>query len=241
MKDWYNSLEGQYVLNSIDDKIGNILSEIFGYYAVEFGVHTQIKSLLNKSRIKNNITIYSELPPFITKHYHIIAEPEFLPIVFDNIDLVIASHVFEASQYPHQVLREIDRILVPEGHCLLIGFNPISFFGKSKIFRLNKYTSKDHTLRSIGKMKDWFRVRGFEIIHTQTFGFRPVLEQRKIFSSLVFLEKIGKHTDGKWGSVYLIHAKKTEIAQTPKLSWTANKILKRKPRIVTATKEGNSL
>ena len=241
MKDWYNSREGQTVLNSIDDEISNILSEIFGYYAVELGVHTQIKSLLNKSRIKNNITIYSELPLLATNHHKLIAEPEFLPIVFDNIDLVIASHVFEASQYPHQVLREIDRILVPEGHCLLIGFNPVSFFGASKIVRLNKYISKNYTLRSIGKMKDWFRVRGFEIISTQTFGFRPTFEQRKLFSSLVFLEKIGQRSDGKWGSVYLIHAKKTEIAQTPTLLWKANKILKRKPRIVTATKEGNNL
>ncbi len=237
MHKWYRSREGRYVFSALEQEINSILSEVFGYYAVEIGEHTCIRTLLSESRIKNNISIFSHTPSKVSGNMSLIADAEFIPLAFDNLDLVVASHVFEGSEYPHQVLREIDRILVPEGHCLLIGFNPFSYLGLSKILRLNKCFQRQQTFRSIGKMKDWLKVRGFEIISTQTYGFRPSIENKKLFSSLEFLEKAGQRFGRKLGNIYLIHAKKTELAQTPISSWKSNKILRRKPAIIAASRE----
>ena len=237
--DWYRGHEGIYVLGEIELRIQDKLSEIFGYYAVEMGLHTEICSLLQQSRIKNNIKVF--MPD--TKHdaEGIIAAPEFLPIVFDNIDLLIASHVFEDSDYPHQVLREIDRILVPEGHCLLLGFNPYSYLGLMKSLRLSKFSQHKQTFRSAGKMKDWLQVLGYEVISIDSFGFRPSIERKKLFDSLSWLETLGKRFFSKLGGVYLIHAKKTEFAYPPVTSWKTKKILSGKSAIPAASKEGNSL
>ena len=93
LKDWYRTREGIYVFDAIDEKIQDKLSKLFGYYAIEIGQYLKKRSLLQQSRIKNNIKIYTSKSG--SGADGIVAEPEFLPIVFDNVDLVIASHVFE--------------------------------------------------------------------------------------------------------------------------------------------------
>ncbi len=240
-ENWYLGTEGICVSDAIKTLMQVKLSKIFGYYAIEMGVHTSVFSLLEPSRIKNNIKIFSEVRAAKRSQDSIVAEPEFLPIVFDNIDLVIASHVFESSQYPHQVLREIDRVLVPEGHCLLIGFNPYSRLNLFRRLRLSKTNFKEQTFRSAGKMRDWLKVLGFEIISTHTYGYRPSIENKRLFNSLEWLDKIGMRFAKNLGDVYVIHAQKTDLAHTPTVSWKTKKILTRKPAITAVSKEGNSL
>ena len=236
---WYCSRQGMKVSVELQNQLHATLSKIFGYYAIEMGMHTQTFSLLKQSRIKNNFKILSEKSLKNIDNVF-IAEPEFLPVIVDNIDLVIASHVFESSKYPHQVLREIDRILVPEGHFFLIGFNPFSILGLWKVLRLNKKFYCKQTFRSIGKMKDWLEILGFEIISTHTYGYRPSIEPEKLFNSLSWFEKLGMRIAKNFGSVYVIHAKKTEFAKTSTLQWQSKKILTRKPAITAASKQGNN-
>ena len=38
-------------------------------------------------------------------------------------------HILEFADEPHQVLREVERVLVPEGHLVITGFNPASLWG----------------------------------------------------------------------------------------------------------------
>lgn len=240
IQNWYQTQEGRYTLGVLEAEIQKQLNEIFGYYALEFGIHTEFQTLLSESRVANNFQICT-LQSGIDCKGDIIAEPEFLPIVADNIDLVIASHVFEYSAYSRQVLREIDRVLVPEGHCLLVGFNPWSITGLIKRFR--SFKSEDDqklSLRSMGKVKDWFKVLGFEIVSSHTFAFRPPIQHKKIFDHLIWMEKFGGRFTKNLGAVYLIHAKKTEFAKMPPTPWKTHKILAPKP-VITASKEGDTL
>lgn len=236
---WYLSRQGLSVSVELQAQIQAILSKIFGYHAIEIGMHTETFSLLTKSRIKNNFKILSEKSLDNTDNTF-VAEPEFLPVVVDNIDLVIASHVFESSKYPHQVLREIDRILVPEGHFFLIGFNPFSLLGLLKVLRLNKKLHGKQVFRSIGKMKDWLEVLGFEIIDTHTYGYRPSIEPEKLFNSLAWFEKLGMRVAKNFGGVYVIHARKTEFAKIPTIQWKTKKVLTREPAITAVSKQGNN-
>jgi SAM-dependent methyltransferase len=53
-----------------------------------------------------------------------------LPFAAHSIDLVVMAHVLEFHDDPHQILREVERVLIPEGEVLIItGFNPISIWG----------------------------------------------------------------------------------------------------------------
>ncbi|VVE68828.1 SAM-dependent methyltransferase [Pandoraea pnomenusa] len=52
-----------------------------------------------------------------------------LPIATASTDLVVLPHVLEFAENPHDILREVERILVPEGQVIITGFNNLSLWG----------------------------------------------------------------------------------------------------------------
>jgi len=223
---WYKSLSGQSSLDTLDDLCTDILSETFGYYAIEVGLLSGSHDLLQFSRIAAGFSITNnECQRF--KSASVISKAEHLPIATDNVDLVVASHVLELSQDPHQVLREIDRVLVPEGHCLLIGFNP---FGISQLKRnlTSRISRKKNPqkMRSVPRVRDWFSLLGFEVLDVHYLGVRPPVKNKKVFDALNWLEKFGEFAGLMLANMYVIHVKKQIVAMRPhKKVWRAPAVL----------------
>lgn len=250
-KQWYQTLSGQDSLHVIDTLCAEAISEIFGYYALQMGFLSPHHDLLSNSRIaagfslieknsfdltngfkidngvfnKNNIDITAQTIP----NNLIISTNEQLPVETDNIDLVIATHALELSNDPHQVLREIDRVLVPEGHCIIIGFNPFSLLRAGHLFKpafYKKANPNDKKMRSAHRVRDWFSVLGFEVLDVHHFGFRPGVKNQRVFERLSFLEKLGDTAWPMLGNMYMLHAKKQVIAMRPhKKVWKAPAVL----------------
>jgi SAM-dependent methyltransferase len=57
------------------------------------------------------------------------ADSRVIPLASGSVDVVVLVHQLEFSRAPHQVIREAGRVLAPEGHLLIIGFNPYSLWG----------------------------------------------------------------------------------------------------------------
>ncbi len=235
---WYQTLSGQYALEKLDDFCTDLMSEIFGYYAIETGVLSGQHNLLKHSRIA---TGFSLATPDVIKqfeasenklekknNYALISTPENLPLSTDDVDLVVASHVLETTENPHQVLREIDRVLVPEGHCILIGFNPLALSHSRKSFgSLFRRGNEHYKMRSVNRVRDWFSLLGFEILDVNYFGCRPRVKNKKLFDGLSWMEKFGDYSGIMLGNMYVIHAKKQVIAMRPdKRVWKAPAVLK---------------
>ncbi len=236
---WYQTLSGQSSLDKLDDLCAETLSEIFGYYAIEMGVISEQHSLLQHSRIAAGFKLINKSSKIKAKTpfdemgvpSSVISTTEQLPIATDNVDLVIASHTLESSQDPHQVLREIDRVLVPEGHCILIGFNPFSLsqLGQSigQSIR-SRFKNDDNTYktRSVARVRDWFSVLGFEVVDVHYMGMRPAIKNKKVFEALGWLERLGEYAGPVLGNMYVIHAKKQMAAMRPdKKVWRAPAVL----------------
>ena len=239
---YYLSHSGRYVRDQLGKQLAKELSHIFGYYALEMGQHLSYTSWLQQSRIKKNIQIYTQQQQHLAaSSCSIIAEAEFLPIVFDNIDVLISSHLLENSHYPQQILREIDRVLMPDGHCFLIGFNPFNYMELTQhVINKLKFTADKHSYHAFSatKITDWLNVLGFKIISTHGYDFRPAIQHKTLFQSLHYLESIGMQYAQQAGRVYLIHAQKTEFSKIATNRWQFNKILPRKPAIALASKQG---
>ncbi|PID46927.1 MAG: hypothetical protein CSB47_01730 [Proteobacteria bacterium] len=210
-KDWYDSLAGGQVLSQLDQLCAEYMSEIFGYYALEMGALSGHTRFFEHSRVAFSASIGMNHAV-----HDVIAAPEQLPIETDNIDLVVASHVLESSTDPHQVLREIDRILVPEGQLILIGFNPWSLMQSGK--RLRKRVD----FPAMSRVRDWFSLLGFEMLDVQYLGFRPGVQNENLYQQLDWMESLGKLVWPLLGNLYVIHAKKQVIARRPyKKVWEA--------------------
>ena len=61
-----------------------------------------------------------------------------LPVASDSQDAVVLHHVLEFVDNPHNMLREVERILVPHGRLVIAGFNPFSLLGLRLFWAIRK-------------------------------------------------------------------------------------------------------
>ena len=226
---WYKTFSGQSTLESLDGLCQDILSEIFGYYAVELGFLSGRCDLLQSSRIAASFSLVNQsFTGFVNNtQTSVISTIEQLPLATDNVDLVIASHVLELSKDPHQVLREIDRVLVPEGDCVLVGFNPYNFSRIGSHIRHSMNRKKhDYKMRSIPRVRDWFSLLGFEVVDVHYVGMRPALKNKRLYEAMGFLDNLGSYAGAVFGNIYVLHAKKRVVAMSKhKKVWMAPAVL----------------
>jgi SAM-dependent methyltransferase len=56
----------------------------------------------------------------------ISATADELPIASESVDTLILPHIIEFAIHRHQILREVERVLKPEGRLFILGLNPWS-------------------------------------------------------------------------------------------------------------------
>ncbi len=233
---WYESRQGRYALKELQQTVQSMSADIFGYYALEIGLLAEWPDFLCESRIGMHVKMSADLR---ATDAEIIADAEALPIAVDNVDLVVGWHLLDYTQSPHQVLREIDRVLVPEGHCILIGFNPFSCRGLHLFWR-RLYQRAGPSMYSGFRIRDWFSILGFEIIETRTLGFRPGLGSERVFNRFAGLEQLGKRYQLALGNLQVIHVRKQVAKMTPlKTSRQVRPILK--PSVAVNSSAGRAL
>lgn len=220
MHDWLQSSAGTYIRKWEEERYRNLTADIFGFHAVQIGFPSI--NTLNENRIKNR-WISSTSFPDITNHTHPdgktpTAHPiaisvshrfEELPFASQSIDLVILPHVLEFAESPHQVLREVERILIPEGKLIISGFNPASLWGLRQAF--GKITGA-HFLPeyaefiSLPRIKDWLKLLNLETNRGHFGCYIPPCNTQKWQTYFSFMEKAGDRWWPYFGAVYIIEA-----------------------------------
>lgn len=87
--------------------------------------------------------------------------PDALPFANESVDVVILIHQLEFADRPHQVMREAVRVLAPEGHLLVLCFNPYSLWGLRRLLAFN-HGQPPWTGRYLSALRlaDWMLVLG---------------------------------------------------------------------------------
>ena len=57
-----------------------------------------------------------------------------LPFESQSVDLIVMPHTLEFTSDPHRLLREAERVLMPEGQLVITGFNSLSLRGMRQSF-----------------------------------------------------------------------------------------------------------
>lgn len=136
-------------------------------------------------------------------------EPTALPFDNDSMDLVVLAHHLEFSRNPHQLLREVDRVLREDGYLLITGFNPLSLFGIRRFFSLwQPEIPWNHPFISMYRLKDWLSLLSFVCEQKRVGFFRPPCQQPKLLEKLRFIEEIKPIRWQHLGGIYMILAKK---------------------------------
>lgn len=136
----------------------------------------------------------------------IIVDPAFLPFSEGVFSTVVLPHVLERHALPHQVLREAHRVLMPEGHIVLTGFNPLSLLGLQRWVRPKAVCSGRYY--PVRRVIDWLQLLGFDVVASSMFQYAPLSSSQRLKNTFQFLESVGDRWLPMAGGGYMISAKK---------------------------------
>ena len=191
---------GQHLLEREHAYFDHVVADIFGYNAFQLGMPEV--DLLGASRIP--------LRCHLGQQGAVDVRTDFrdLPIASNSADLVLLPHVLEFAEHPHQILREVERVLMPEAQVVLSGFNPFSLWGMRRRFHRGGDYPWQGRFITLMRVKDWLALLGFEIIGGQMACYAPPSRQQKWLERFRFMEAAGDRWWPIGGGVYFLHAVK---------------------------------
>lgn len=198
-ENWFDSDIGRYVLEREQAWFDATSADIFGFNALQVGqCHIDfLRANRMPFRFATSVTDGA-----------MRARPEELPIADQGIDLAVLPHALEFSPSPHQLLREVERVLRPEGRLLLAGFNPLSLWGlKRAVGPGLAYPWNGHFVH-LARIKDWLSLLGFELLSGRMICYAPPMNRAVWLHRFRFMEAAGDRWWALGGGVYLLHAVK---------------------------------
>lgn len=192
----------------------DLLPDVFGYHALQVGWDA-LQGLRNnrmphrwlaQAEFERNAQSMTSDEDAQTCHLHF--DSRAWPWPADSLDMVVLPHVLERSADPHACLREVERVLIPEGQVLITGLNPLSFWGWQHERAQRHLKDKSAQLIGYRRLRDWLRLLGFEVQVSRFAGWTPALGSERWMRRLDGLDALGQRWWPIFGGVYLILATK---------------------------------
>jgi SAM-dependent methyltransferase len=215
LQTWLDSTSGQYLQAKEQSLYDQTVVDLFGFNALQMGC-VQME-LLRNSRIPNRY-VASEFASDTAKN-QLSCSDDFLPFAEMSIDLLLLPHRLEFSERPHQTLREAARVMMPDGHLVISGFNHLSLWGAAAGFKkiISKKPNYPWNGKFIGlaRLKDWLALLGFEVVSVEMCCHIPPFEQLSWHKRFSFFDKVSSRRCAMLGGVYFIVAKKRVVGMMP--------------------------
>lgn len=221
---WHHTEYGKQLLSSEKEIIQICLRKVFGFHIVQIGCPDS-NFLDDTCRINHKIVLTDNLDlklnKLADKRSPVFTQDNFIPLETASIDAVVVMHALEFNHDPHAMLREIDRILMPEGHLIIFAFNPFSLWGL-RAAMTNKEIGNypwSGNWKSSYKIGDWLKLLNYDIGEKYYSFFRPCISNKKLLNLTSFFERVGRVVQLGAAS-FCISAVKKQHAMTPlKAEW----------------------
>jgi SAM-dependent methyltransferase len=217
MHDWFQTPAGRYLLEWERTRVDATVADIFGYHALQLGV-PDLEGL-QTNRMPHRWLATEHMPAYGGDG---VGQPEFLcnfaalPFPASSLDLVVLPHTLEFSADPHATLREVERVLVPEGRVVICGLNPASLWGLRQ--------RRGHLYRRLGvnslflpdcgefigywRLRDWLRLLGFEVEVGEFGCYSPAVRSDKWLQRFDWMDRAGERWWPIFGAAYFLVAVK---------------------------------
>lgn len=133
-----------------------------------------------------------------------------LPLADECVDGIVLQHCLEFVSFPHEVLREAHRVLVPEGTLMLSGFNPWSLWGMWHLGSHFKKSSPPWQGRffSPRTIKEWLKFLSFSAFQVKSFFTLPPIQHSNCREKFHFLTQLEHYPALGCGGGFILSAKK---------------------------------
>jgi SAM-dependent methyltransferase len=223
---WTDSPPGRYVLAWEQSQLDRLVTDVFGFHALQLGL-PQLDALHENRMPARSLVLDAasgaSSPYRLPKGGGDGAKPhaapatratvwcDFLDLPFESqsIDLLVLPHTLEFTHDPHHMLREAERVLVPEGRMIISGFNSLSLWGmRQSIGRMTgrPFVPATYDLIAFNRLKDWIKLLGFELDRGRFGCYRPPVDTDQWLTRYAFMEAAGDRWWPIFGATYMITA-----------------------------------
>jgi SAM-dependent methyltransferase len=242
---WTDSPPGRYVLDWEQTQLDRVVSDVFGYHALQLGL-PQLDALRENRMPCRGLVLDAAsgasapytYPPAARRggvsgagnpggdnpanaapglpglhapdgRSAIWCDLLDLPFEAQSVDLLVMPHTLEFTSDPHRLLREAERVLVPEGQLIILGFNSLSLWGVRQ--SVGKMTGRPFVPSAIDliaftRLKDWIKLLGFDLERGRFGCYRPPLASDQWLARYGFMEAAGDRWWPIFGATYMIKA-----------------------------------
>ncbi|WP_404441368.1 class I SAM-dependent methyltransferase [Stutzerimonas chloritidismutans] len=203
---WFDGPTGRQLLEQEQRAIGHELSRCFGSYLVHYGPFAN--SPIEPQKIKRSVRLG---PPLAG--VEIVCEEQSWPIGEHAADVVVVQHGLDFSLSPHALLREAARSVRPGGHLLIVGVNPWSAWGATRLVSRKAFRHA-RCIRPT-RVSDWLNLLGFALEKRRFGCYCPPLSSSQWQARLSGLELAGQRLQLPAGGFYLLVARKLMVGLRP--------------------------
>jgi SAM-dependent methyltransferase len=211
---WLRSPLGQRVYALERKLAGEALAQVFGWQLLQIGQWGDDDGLLAEARTqRKSVLAWHGARPSGTATA-IRSRTDSLAIASDSVDAVLLPHTLEYEPEPHEIVREVGRVLSGEGHLIVFGFRPFSSWGLRNLFAKNGFPPGMERMIGEGRLRDWLKLLGFEVVDARRYLFSLPWSAGSP-SSQRFFERTGTHLWPMFAGGYLLKARKRVYTLTP--------------------------
>lgn len=188
----------------------NCLADVFGYHALQAGWSGL--DALEHNRMPHRWRAGLEFDA-LAPAPALAFDSRAWPWPAESLDLVVLPHTLERSADAHACLREVERVLIPEGQVFITGLNPWSAWGwrlRRSLTRPAMADPGNDLVQMIApyRLRDWLHLLGFEIQILRFAGWTPTWSSERWVQRMAWLDTLGRRWCPMLGGVYMVVASK---------------------------------
>lgn len=264
LPEWLQTPPGQYLLSWEQAQFDLAVADLFGFNALQLGLPEL--DALHANRMPHRWLALPEEGSDPPLHANTSTDPPCqprvalytdsaaLPFPPASLDLVVLPHTLEFSADPHHVLREVERVLVPEGRVVISGLNPASLWGlrQGRGHVANRvggaaFGTSPLYLPEVGdfigpwRLRDWLRLLSFEVESDRYGCYRPAVRTDKWLQRTAWLDRWGARWWPILGAVYFVVAiKKVRGVKLLGPAWKPRRASASAPVTAVNSRQSNS-
>ncbi len=212
---WFSSVPGREIAQEQVALLNRALPNLFGYHLLQVGRLANL-DLLSKSRILNRNIVEIDGRDRGCDYPVVRGSATALPVESDSVDVVVLPHILEFEAHPHEALRESARVIVPDGHLLICGFNPWSMLGFWWYLKRHQQALPWRgQFLALTRLRDWLALLGFDVLSQDACFFKPPFGNERLLKRLDFFDDIASRMPAYFSGAYLLLARKRVTTLTP--------------------------
>jgi len=221
LQDWLQTHAGRYMLAWEQGQVDALVVDMFGFHALQLGL-PQLQGLAH-NRMPHRWLAVQEPPELVPQDEAnpgpspaLVTDFSALPFPAASLDLVLMPHSLEMSMDAHATLREVERVLVPQGRVLICGFNPVGLWAlrqaRSRLWQSltgGRWSGQGYLPVAgeyIGywRLRDWLRLLDFEVEIVRFGCYVPAVSSPAWLQRFAWMENLGPRWWPIFGSSYLV-------------------------------------